>query len=130
MLDIFGEFAAGRRRVDGASTDDRRGVDGDALPTIGVDTAASRPPEIGLPTRARPIVGARVETMNRCVLSFASLGLVACLGGCTTTLQGTAPAREGYVYAVGSKNNQPAAWVCPVPKSGPCQPIKIITEDD
>lgn len=68
--------------------------------------------------------------MTRTILVSLALVSVAVLGGCSTTLQGTAPAREGFVYAVGSRNNKPAAWVCPVPKSGECHEIQIVTEED
>ena len=45
--------------------------------------------------------------------------------GCSTTIQGSAPAKEGFVYAVGSENNIPQAWLCPVSQKGACQKITI-----
>jgi hypothetical protein len=68
--------------------------------------------------------------MRHILLCCASFVFIALLGGCSTTLHGSAPAREGFVYAVGSKNNLPAAWVCPVPKGAGCQPIKVMTEEE
>jgi hypothetical protein len=49
--------------------------------------------------------------------------------GCNTVMNGTAPAREGYLYAVGSRNNQPTVWLCPSSKRGECQ-VVTVTEDE
>lgn len=57
------------------------------------------------------------------------LGLVA-VSGCATTIHGTAPAGNGSLYAVGSRNNIAAAWVCPAtPTKGECQPITVQETD-
>ncbi|MFO0736954.1 MAG: hypothetical protein U0270_13795 [Labilithrix sp.] len=56
------------------------------------------------------------------------------MAGCSTTMHGTAPAKEGFVYAAGSKvqpfiGEQPEVWLCSVPKKGPCQLIQVTTEE-
>lgn len=56
------------------------------------------------------------------------------VAGCSTSMHGTAPAKEGYVYAAGSKvqpflGEQPEVWLCTVPRKGPCQLIAVTTEE-
>ncbi len=53
------------------------------------------------------------------------LGLMAA-SGCATAIHGTAPAGNGSLYAVGSRNNMATAWICPAtPTKGECQEINV-----
>ncbi len=57
------------------------------------------------------------------------LGLMA-VAGCATTIHGTAPAGNGSLYAVGSRNNIATAWMCPAtPTKGECQQITVQETD-
>lgn len=70
-----------------------------------------------------------MKLMNRTLL----IGLVAggLSIGCNTVMQGSAPAREGYIYVVGSKQNRPVVWLCPsAPKKGECQIVSVTEEED
>ncbi len=52
------------------------------------------------------------------------------VSGCHTVMHGTAAAKEGYVYAVGAKNNQPTIWLCPNARGkGECQLVTVTEED-
>jgi hypothetical protein len=56
----------------------------------------------------------------------ALLALVALGTGCNTVMHGTAPAKAGYIYAVGSRNSQPTVWICPdAAGKGECHPITV-----
>ena len=63
-------------------------------------------------------------------MKLGSIGAMLCLlavgTGCNVVVHGTAPAREGYIYAVGSRNNQPTVWLCPsAPGKGECQQVTV-----
>jgi hypothetical protein len=55
--------------------------------------------------------------------------LLATLSACSSAVYGSAPAREGYVYAVGAHNGKPMAWLCPANKKGECVEIAIQTDE-
>jgi hypothetical protein len=59
--------------------------------------------------------------MKRLVIA---LGFVGVLGGCATSLNGSVPAGNGQILAVGSRNNQATAWLCPA-APGPCKIIDV-----
>lgn len=59
--------------------------------------------------------------------------LVLVLAGCSTSMHGSAPAKDGF-YAVGSKvkpfvGEQPEVWLCPSTKGGACHTISVVTEE-
>jgi len=72
--------------------------------------------------------------MGKGRIGFATVVAALSVAGCSTSMHGTAPAKEGYVYAVGSKvrpfmGQQPEVWLCSVPRKGPCQLISVTTEE-
>ena len=47
-------------------------------------------------------------------------------GGCATTFNDSAPAKDGYVYVAGSYNNVPTVWLCPSEAGkGECKQITV-----
>ena len=54
--------------------------------------------------------------------------LVVGLAGCSTTANGVAPARQGWVYVVGSKQSRARVWLCPAtPSAGSeCREIDVM----
>lgn len=58
------------------------------------------------------------------------LGAISFVTGCATQMFGSAPAKDGYLYAVGSKNDQPAVWLCPnAPGKGECHAVTVTEEN-
>ncbi|HXT98507.1 MAG TPA: hypothetical protein VN853_19570 [Polyangia bacterium] len=56
---------------------------------------------------------------------FGALGIMT-VSGCATAIHGTAPAGNGSLYAVGSRNNMATAWICPAtPTKAECQQITV-----
>jgi hypothetical protein len=60
------------------------------------------------------------------VMIAGMFGLAAVGAGCNTHMTGTAPAKEGYIYAVGARNSRPTVWLCPsAPGKGECQAVAV-----
>ena len=60
------------------------------------------------------------------------LGLLAFAStGCSrVAFWSVAPAKTGWIYVVGAKNDRAQGWLCPAePGKGRCQEIEIETED-
>jgi hypothetical protein len=51
--------------------------------------------------------------------------------GCNkTAFWSVAPAKQGWVYVVGAKNDRAQGWLCPsTPRQGGCKEIEIEVED-
>ena len=52
------------------------------------------------------------------------------IGGCATQFHGSAPASDGKMYVVGSKQVlffgiQPMVWICPDKSPGECEEVKV-----
>lgn len=66
--------------------------------------------------------------MKRWVRKFGVLGVLGLVAtsGCATAIHGTAPTGTGSIYAVGSRNDYAAAWICPAtPTKAECQQITV-----
>jgi hypothetical protein len=69
-----------------------------------------------------------MRKLGSLIAAVLLLGLAA---GCNTVMHGSAPAREGYIYVVGSRQNRPTVWLCPnAPKKGECQVVEVNVEED
>lgn len=67
---------------------------------------------------------------SKVIAAVLLLGLLT-TAGCNTVMHGSAPAREGYIYVVGSRQNRPTVWLCPnAPKKGECQIVEVSVEED
>jgi hypothetical protein len=68
--------------------------------------------------------------MGRTAIFLGALSLTWLVMGCNTVMHGTAPAKDGFLYAVGAKNNQPTVWLCPTsPGKGECQAVTVTEEN-
>jgi len=68
--------------------------------------------------------------MSRVVVGAIAL-LALCSTGCAKIFfWSAAPAKQGWVYVVGSKNDRAQGWLCPsTPGQGRCKEIEIEVED-
>jgi hypothetical protein len=62
---------------------------------------------------------------------FAVIAVALCATACSRNIFfGSAPAKTGWVYVVGAKNDRAQAWLCPaVPGRGQCLEIDIVEVD-
>lgn len=51
--------------------------------------------------------------------------VVVALAGCSTVFSGTAPAKDGWIYVVGSHNNRATVWMCPASGEGACKEVTV-----
>lgn len=68
--------------------------------------------------------------MSRLVVGAIALLAVGSTGCSKIFFHGVAPAKQGWVYVVGSKNDRAQGWLCPSqPGQGRCKEIEIELED-
>lgn len=68
--------------------------------------------------------------MSRWLMGAIALLAFGSAGCSKIFFWGTAPAKQGWVYVVGSKNDRAQGWLCPsTPGQGRCKEIEIETEE-
>lgn len=62
------------------------------------------------------------------IRSVSVVAVALCAMGCSKNIFfGSAPAKTGWIYVVGARNDRAQAWLCPsVPGKGQCHEIDVV----
>lgn len=65
------------------------------------------------------------------LMALAALALALASTGCNKNVfYASAPAKAGWIYVVGAKNDRAQLWLCPaVPGKGRCQEVDVVEAD-